>query len=565
MAKDLKKLAKMVIADQGRMEGYRQTREALTKKITEIFNPRRYDLLDTGTEGRRWGAGVYNDVPAKSLFKWQNAFVSATASRRLDWFNYSLGLESLNTNDDVQRWLQESRQQMRNAFERSNFYDEILPFVADGGCDGAAFMEPVYDEDMNQAMFQTQHPGDVWISRDRYGRVNRVHVKKKMTAEQAYEAFKDQKYNGRELESNLPDDLVKNATEANGNPMQEYEFLHARFKNTQKRVGSILSEDKEYLNVWVCMNNQEVVECNGVDRITLSWTPNRGSRDIYGTGLAAHALTAALMGEQFNKKLIQMASIAVEGRFKASKTLRGKFDRRPGGVTYLNDSTELLEMLNEKTRWPVSDEQMQNFNKAIEDWFWLELFLAISNIENPKDVTAFYVSQLQGEKAQVLTTTTTSFESFLDQAHEFVWDVETKAGRMPPVPDILHQEFAGSDAEIQPDYIGPLFQIQKQFLKTKPIMQGLDVIERIGDRFPSALDKVDEDELIETAMDGFDFPEKVQRTDDEVMEIREARIQAQQQEEVKAALSEGMANAPGLSKTIEKDSVIDRVLSGTGQ
>ena len=551
----LDRVAKLILADQGSMEAKRQTREAVTDKLTELFRPRRTDLLNLKQEGERWGASIYSDTPAKCLVRWANAFLASTASRRLDWFRFELPDERTNQLDPVQQWLQECAEQQRNALARSNFYDALAEFIEDGGCDGNAFMEPIHDQDLNQAMFETQHPGDVWISRGKYGRINRVHVRKTMTAEQAWAAFGKGDY-----AENLPPELKRHATEESGNPLSEYEFIHARFENKDRRFGSMLSVDKEFSNVWLCKTNGKVVEFNGVDRLTLAWTPNKCARNVYGTGLAAYALTAALMGDALAKKLIQLVAKMVEPNWKASKTLRGQVDRRPGGITYVDEAAQILEQVTDKANWPIGDEQMQKFDRAIEEWFWLDLFFAMSQLadQSPKDITAFYISQLQGEKAQILTSTVSDYEAFLDDVHGFVFDVEMQAGRMPPPPDELLMQ--GGGIAIKPSYIGPLFQIQKEFLKVGPLMKGMDIMERVIAVFPSAADKIDEDQLTEEALDGVGFPERVQRTDEEVAQVRQARLEAQQQQEAKEAMMAGVGALPGLTKKVEKGSIADSMI-----
>jgi hypothetical protein len=559
MAKDLEQLAKTITADQGRMVEVRRPRESTTKQINLLFRPERTDIDDNKQEGDKLAPKNFLPEAELALYKWKNAFAGSTAAQRLDWFNYGFSAEAINGLDVAQIYLQEAREQMRNAFERSNFYDESIPMIGDAGADGNGFMEPIHDLDTNQAMFQTEDPGDVWISRDKYGKINRVHIRKKMTAEAAYDTFKDSEYQGQKLVDKLPDELIANATGPNGNPLAKYEFVHARWKNPDRRMGSILSEDKEFLNAWVCSSNQEIVELNGVDRLILAWTPNRVSRNVYGTGLAQHALTAALMGNVYEKKSLMAFSINAEGRYKASKTLRGRFDRRPGGTTYMNDG-EVLEMLTDKTNFSAVERQSQKFIDTIDDWFWLDLFLAVSGIENPKDVTAFYVSQLQGEKAQVLTSTTTAYESFLDEVQAFVWDIEEQAGRMPPVPDELQQAINqySNDGEdgviVQPNYIGPLFQIQREFLKTGPIQKGLDMMERITEQFPESKVKVDGDKLLEEALDATGFPEKIQRTDVEVEEIRAVEAAALAQQQQQEQLQFGVENLDKLGKKIDPDS-----------
>lgn len=571
MSKDLVQIADTIIKDQGRMELVRQPRESRTKRIFRLFRPTRVDLDDNKQEGKVRQEKVYFDTPAKSLFQWANAYVSATTSKRGNWFDFEFSVEEINNLDSAQLYLQASKKQMRNAFERTNFYDEVIPMVEDVGADGNGYMEPIHDLEVDEAWFQTQEPGDVWISRDKYGKVNRVHIRHKISAEAAYDMFEDSEYQGQELKGNLPDALIKNATESTGDPLAEYEFIHARWKNPDRRLESLLSEDKEFLNCWVSINgkDQSVVELNGVDTLSLEWTPGRSSRNVYGTGLADHALTSAEIGDAYAKKKLQMTAIAVEGRFKASKGVRGKFDRRPGGTTYLNEGED-IEMFGEKTNARIADIQMDEFKQEVREWFWLDLLLAVSSIENPKDVTAFYVSQLQGEKAQILTSTTTAYEHFLDKVMEFVWNIETGAGRMPAPPAELQAAIDQwnadnpSEAEgvtIKPNYTGPLFQLQREALEVSPILKGLDGMERINLLFPESLVKIDGDKLTEEYLDALQFPEKIQRTDSEVDEIRAAEAAALAEQQQREMLQTGLENTSGLDKKPEDGSILAEALT----
>lgn len=562
MPKDLKRLAKMIKLDQGHLEAQRKPREPRTKQINQLFRPERVDLNGCYEKDKPYRNPNYYHHPALAQFKWTNAFAGHTATKRDAWFDYGFSVEILNELDPAQQYFQLVADQMRNALERANWYDEVLAFIGDGGADGVAFMEPIHDLDLDEARFQTEHPGDVWISRDKYGRINRVHTRKKMTAQNAVEAFKDSEHY-----DNLPEALIQNVESATGNPLTEYTFIHARYKNPDRRTESILSEDKEYTNVWLCESNSEIVELNGVDDMILEWNPNLSSRNTYGTGLAAMALNTAITGDTYEKKKLQIAAFAAEPRYKASKKMKTHIDRRPGATLYM-DNTDDYQKIDDSTGYEIAKDQMTETDKLIDSWFLLDLFLAMSNIDNPKDVVAFYFSQLQGEKALILTSTLTAYEQFLDASHAFVWRIEENAGRMPEMPDELlaaieeyEEEHPGIEVSVTPNYIGPLFQIQREFVKAGPLAKGIDFMDRVMDKFPETKDKIDGDVLLEKGLDAFKFSQEAINTDAEVGEIREARaIQAQQEKEEEAAKF-ATENLDKLGSEVNKNSVLGQAVA----
>jgi len=129
-----------------------------------------------------------------------------------------------------------------------------------------------------------------------------------------------------------------------------------------------------------------------------------------------------------------------------------------------------------------------------------------------------------GEKASVLSASIGDLTVVLDKIIDYVFYLETEAGRIPPLPDILMQ-YGGSNIDIV--YMGPLAQAQKRLFETQGIRLGMELAIPLITAFPESADLINADETLKELLVSNGFPQTAFNSPEAIMAIRQARQQSQ--------------------------------------
>jgi len=199
------------------------------------------------------------------------------------------------------------------------------------------------------------------------------------------------------------------------------------------------------------------------------------------------------------------------------------------------------------------------FIQSIKEHFNVDFFLMLSSAE--KVMTATEIMEKQGEKAVVLGSqvgrlTADVLEPVIDRA----FDIEMRAGRLPPIPDILRK----SRARIDVDYLGPLAQIQKRQFKTQGITNAEAVLFPMASAYPEVLMVIDPIKVAKELVEAAGMPQSCMRSDEEIAALLDAQ-RKQQAAQQQAQMASTMADAANKSRrTIEPNSAADMALQAAG-
>ena len=97
-----------------------------------------------------------------------------------------------------------------------------------------------------------------------------------------------------------------------------------------------------------------------------------------------------------------------------------------------------------------------------------------------------------------------------------------------------------------------------------PIRNAINELAPMAAVFPGVLDRVDEDEMAEMVLESTGFPQKLIRTDSAVAEIRQARLEAMQKQEMMQMGAEASKAVPRLNKTPEEGSPMKKMMDMAG-
>jgi hypothetical protein len=532
----------------------RDYEEGLWEDIAKFVNPRREDINPedyTMLKGRRRGTQSYNGTPAGALGVWADGMQGFLVSESLTWFKSEMSDARLNKVDDVRGWLQEYDRAMYLAFRKSNFYPSLPMYFRDAGSIGTATIYTEEDLGTGTQVHTSIHPREVFIDENKFGFVDTVFRKFEMTARAAVQRFG---------EESLANAIVQNADK---HPSETHLFWHAVFPS--KDAWAPGKGRKKYRSIYFMAeetktNGSAVVREKGYEVFPYAvWRFRKNSDEVYGYSPAADAIVEVFSLNQISKDLLEAGHLAVRPAKNVPEEMRGNVRITPDGNNYYSDPQRVITPIQTSVNFPIGVDREERLQKSIEDKYRVEFFLTLARAE--REMTAFEISERQSEKAVLMGPQVDQlYHEGLTPIFDIVSDIEDRAGRLPPPPDILRNF---PNASINVTLTGPLAQAQKRLFKLQPINSGINAVAPMAQIFPNITKKIREMEMAEEILEATAFPQHLIRSDEEVEEMIQAEQEAaaaQQATEQVGAIADAV---PKLSKTVEPNSPIE-ALVGAG-
>lgn len=562
-------IEKQIIRRQGELKSVRDPFVDLWKECTALGYPARNDWEGTAQTGRDKEYEVYDDTCIKALNIRADGLYGYHVSSAIKWFISRMADKELSEMDEVRKWNQECDEGMYYAYSRSNFYDPscIGSFLRDGDGIGMAtmFIEEIIGE--NKIGFIVPHPREIWLADNRYGLANLMHRKFKWTALQIKDALEDSEI--KKLSIGLQEILKQNEQVTT-----KWEFIWSVWPNPNYIKGSLVQGRRKYNTYLVQVDGTNLIREGSMDIFPPVYRVKKPSNLPYGRGLIGEALISVYTANQMTNTMLGAAQLGADGVWMVPEGKRADADLAPGGRNYYRDESDEIRQVSMKIQYPFGAEERREFRQAVMDNFQIDYFIALSRAaQQNANLREIHVMEIKGEKVALMAAGLGTLNTVLDQVNDVVFDIEMKAGRLPPIPQVILDKMMTEEQEtgvvkantIEIDYIGPLAQSQKRMFKTEGIRQGLEALvpivelQQAAQQPITALDRIDVDETVEELMKAHGMPQKLMRSDDEVEELRIARAEAEQEREAAQMAIEAAKAAPGVSGKVEPDSVLAQI------
>lgn len=559
---------------QGYLETIRRDYEPLWQDVIDYLAYDRYNFKGTERRGKKANINVFDGSPISAWNLLVNGMQGNTVSQAQRWFSLTLpnvitfprtsAMRQYNGRLDeipeVKMWLEAKEEVLYSGFQRSNFYGEINSDIRDASSIGTATLYGEEDVPGSKTNFLSVDPGQVWIAENRYGVVDTVFRKFKITARAAVQMF------GKELLSQALQ------TQVEKNPYTEYEFIHACFPRDDQEMyfnnGSwqpkIGKNNKAFVSIYIQVGNKEhVLRKDGYDRMPYAVWRWRKTSGPYGWSCGMDAIIDILKLNVMGKTDLNARNLMVEPPMMVHKKFQGKVRMNPRGKNYYEKEDEKIYPINHGITLQAGIEGENRVIQVIKDHFNVDFFMMLSKAAmEGRQLTVPQVMEMQGEKASVMMPTVGQMiAERLQPIIDMVDSLETDAGRMPDPPEIL-APFAGQGIEV--DYLGPLAMAQRRLLKTQGIYQGIGALDPMLKIDPQAADLIDVDETTREILKVSGWPAKAIRTADQVQGIRDARAKAQAEAQKMAMMEMAAKNLPNISKAVEEGSPLQALIQAQG-
>ena len=493
--------------------------DILQADVAKYVIPFREDWVEDVQQGQKHGTHVWDGTPQSALNIFTNGMYGNVVSEGLPWFMVQSAITELNEIASVKEWSQETTKAIALALKNSNFYKEMLPFIADWGSIGTSHLYSELDEATQKIAFNCIHPKQCYIATDRFGFVDTVFREYKISLRNAVAQF------GLEGLSTTHQSMYK--TEM----FKEIKILHAvyprvDFDHRRKDV-----QNKPQASVWIDMENDKLFRVSGFDDFPYAvgrYSVNSG--EDYGRSPAMEALPDIKGLHRMAKDMLQASDMSINPMYNFPADQKGKGRVRIGSkkIHWFSSPNMSVHPVNSGIDYPVGVDREQRKQENIREAFHVNFFLMLQNAE--RGMTATEILERQSEKAIVLAPAIGRLsQEVLDKIIQRVFNIELAAGRIsePPTP-ILER---GGQVEIS--YLGPLAQVQARLFENRGLLNGLEPIVALKEIWPEIVDNFNPDEIAGVISDSFNMPQKVRRSIEQILQLRQGRAaaaQAQQQQ-----------------------------------
>jgi len=411
---------------------------------------------------------------------------------------------------------------------------------------------PVYIDDdrvEKSVAMSVRHPYEVYLSNNKYGRIKRAVRRYPMTAEEAGQKFKDDTKFSETLKNHIKDD-----------PDETHWFIQImeyRQDRDEKK------EDVQNMPVEIRYyeeNGDHYLDITGAKTWPMPiWIVGARYDEPYGTCPTDIAMPLILVANQIQKDLLIAEHRAIAPPIQAHKSLIGKINRSPDGVTVLRNMEERYIEAPIHANIPIVLHDLQLIQDHIRRLYKTDHFMMLTGDEKG-NMTAREVMERKAEKVTVVGSTVGRLTRVLEQILDRIDQIADDAGRMPEMPESM-KDLDGSKLKFE--FLGPLAQYQKQMVEAQGVLQAVEMSRIIFELQPESTVNIDWDESIRAIFKTFGAADRL-IDKDKVAEIKKAieeARKAQMQSEQMVNLGKAM---PGIAKGAEAEGLMEQIGGKTG-
>lgn len=546
------------------MKSKREPYEDFMSEVCNMFTPELYMRPEsTRDKGKRWGDDIWDGYPQLALHTWSKGIPGNMIYPEEVWATMKINVRSLMNDPAIKTYCEARTEQVFWGTKRTNFRDINPQFCRYAGAIGS-YLFPIINKEKRSVYFHLEDPYYVWVERDIFGKISRVHREFESTLQALIDNF------GEEALHNNRRSTYQN------DPYAEVKILHCTFPNPDWDTQSLDASRKPYINCYIDIGMKHLLNQDGIDFMPIDWCVERSPRSTYPLTPAMFALTDAYGGDTISHSLYRVALEAADPEMRISDSLRDRYSGGPGGKTWITDpGQQIIEQVRKMNQWPVSDKERERLNSKIDWWFSVEYWRMLSNIQGQMP-TAYHIQQLQSEKATLLGPQVSTYTAqVLDPATDIVSQIEAEYDPIP-MPEILLNYLANQAmkelqrlgyADIQPEhviefankfpaafleakYTGVLTSIQGQLVNTRKYGDGLQAMKTIMDLWPEARTIVNPYPVTKHILEAANWSESDVRPQDEwekivgEMQKREDLVQQAEMEKASSDTYRNMVKAP---------------------
>lgn len=518
-----------IIAFYSTLKAARHDFESLWQEVADhVKGAREFQDINV-TPGRERKAIIYDTTAVQSgdmLASGLHNFLTNTATK---WFDIRPEDPSLLDDQDVREWFADTWQVLNSIFNRpeTRFVPQMHQTYTDLVFWNTSdlFVEEVPGLPVR---FSAVPLSEIYISEGKSGQIDTVVRCYKLTHRQAMQEF------GKDTPGEIRERAGKN-------PEDKSDYLHLVHPNNDRAFSSMRTGGMAFRSAHVSVETKDIVRESGfreMPHLVSRWEVDTG--EVYGRGPGTNALPDAKMLNEMSKTILKAAQKVTDPPLQvADDGVISPVNTSPGGLNVTRTSafsTDLIKPLPIEPNLPIGVEILERRKAQVRSAF-LHDFLQLS--QDPR-MTATQVIELT-ERAQALIAPILGRlqVEMLSPLITRVFHIARRAGMLPKPPPALQ------GTNIQVDYVSPVARAQMAG-EVRSITNTMQLIVELANVDPSIVDKVDMDEVARQLIRNSGAPPSIERADEDVKVLRQARAQAAQKQQEQEELESAARAAPGL-------------------
>lgn len=507
------KFGKFLKSRFDKLQSDRYNYEDTWQKISDYVLPNRGDFDQIRSPGTRNITKVFDTAAITA-----NQLLAATLHGGLTnsatrWLELSTQDTDL-INDDSLRYFEKASDTVLSVFNstESNFQSQVHEFYLSLVSLGTAVMF-IEEDNKKKISFSTIHLSEIFVQENKFGQIDTVFRKFKLTARQAAQMWENKQ---------LGPKLTKAAMES---PDEQFEFLHIVMPREEvSRKDKVGAKGLPIASYYMELSDCHILDEKGFHEMPYIIARfEKLSGELYGRSPAWNALPDIMMVNKMQQTLIRAAQLSTAPPLLVSDDgVMMPLQVRPNGVITGGmslDGTPRVSPLLLGNNIPVGLEMINSTQKAIRDAFFVDQLIFR---DQGTPVTATEIIQRQEEKLRLLSPHVGRLQSeFLNPAVERVFGLLARNGKLPDAPETL----ADKDIDIQ--YKSPLVKLQKG-ADIQAFQRFIASVQPLAQIDPSVLDSINPESTMRNLAEAAGMRLENLRTAEEVAEIQELRAQQQQ-------------------------------------
>jgi hypothetical protein len=504
------------------------------QEVGEIYLPRQANFTMESSPGSRHVDEIFDSTPMQARRALSTSVDALLKPKTAQWFEITLGDESLMEIHEVKQWLEETGRRLFRAMynpharfiQRSGEVDDELVTFGTGGL----FIGE--SETLSQFLFKSIPLRSFAIAESSAGIIDTVFIEEKLTARQAQQRYGDK--------IGLK---TKEALGVSGKQEEKFPFLQAIYPRSNRNSTQLDNLNFPWAEDVIDIKSEHRVLESGFQEFPCSfprWDTTAG--EVYGRSPAMLALGDSLTLQVMGETILRAGQLAVDPvLLTADDSVFGDVVSFPGGI--VSYDAEVAKDLNRVPVEPLNTganirlgREMQN---DVRDQVWNAFFRSVLQLpEGTPQMTATEVLERKEQFVRGIGPVFGRLETdYLAMTVERCFNIMQRNGGFADPPEILLDKSPTFRMQ------SPVERARKQ-VELAGLARSLDLLTPLIEQDPTLLDNFDTDEITRDVPDISGMPARWIRTKDAVAEKREARANQQQQ-------SQQLESADALSNVVK--------------
>lgn len=535
----VKKSAQLLLAQWASMTGDRAQWDALWDEVLRFVMPwkkRFYATVNLPDQN----PVTYDSTPIWALNTLAGGMLSYLTPGGSDWFGYTPPAK-LSDSDEVKQWLQKCTEITLQNLATSNFYDEIHVSYYDLCGPGTATII-VQEGKRNPFFFRSVPIGTYCIAEDDEGHVDTLFLIEDLTARQCEMKF------GRDNLSAKLQKALDDISETGKGSETKYQILHAVYPRSPAEMerGKKDKQNKPFASCYVEIATKHELPESGIDEQNFfSFRFAKWGSEVWGVSPALQCMPDIRQLDFLAMSMDALVDKKVTPPMLAPGSLAGQIDVRSGGVTYWDNPAEVPKEWAPAGDYNCGADRENRKQDMIKKAFYVDMIQMFASYDGPR-MTATEANERQAEKlVQFIPTFARMTTELLGPLLERLFAMQLRAGLFPPPPEEAQVMLEGAS---EPVILPPTVQYSSRIalaikqLAVIGLQKTFGLMVEIAPFDPSIWDNIDLDKAIRDTARSYGVSVDWLRESDEVKQLRDARAQAQhQQEQMQQALAASQA------------------------